>query len=194
MGFSPGIAEENDPSKGLCTGKFAFAETEARYDDFDFWLGDWFVVDTESGQLRGFDKITKELNGCSVKQNIVTLDDQFSIGKTDWRLTGTSYSGIKTGGEWRQVWLDNAGNNFTLTGKRHSDGTFIFNSEKLTWSANGQSNSVQYRWYWKEGKNGTVRNWGFWLDKNGNETGKLFDVTYYPNKQGTRPFLMAPKS
>lgn len=181
-------ASARDITQGLCHGKFPFAETNADYSDFDFWLGEWLVVDTETKQLRAYDKVTRELDGCVIKQDITTFDDQYSIKETGWRLNGMSFSGIKSGGEWRQAWLDNAGNNFALVGSKHEDGTMVFTSEKLTWTVGGKTSSVQYRWYWKAGKDGTVRNWGHWLDKNGNDSKKLFDVTYIQNTKGTHVF------
>ena len=46
-----------------CQGSPWWVETDAKFSDFDFWLGEWQVYDAASGELRGFDDVKKDLEG-----------------------------------------------------------------------------------------------------------------------------------
>ncbi len=69
------------------------------YSQMDFWLGDW-KVETKNGQVAGYNKIEKILDGCVVLEN--------------WQGNGGSkgksfnYYDPNTG-KWHQKWVDNFG-------------------------------------------------------------------------------------
>ena len=65
------------------------------YNQFDFWLGEWEVINHE-GLLTGFNEITKEENGCLVLETWSAI-----IGGT-----GQSYNYYNPATQkWRQVWI-----------------------------------------------------------------------------------------
>jgi len=66
------------------------------FNEFDLWLGDWDVTDNSSGQVAGFNSMSKQLNNCLVTE--------------DWSgASGTAGKSINCFNplrdEWRQVWV-----------------------------------------------------------------------------------------
>ena len=183
------------PVKGACEGKYPWIKTNAAYKDFRFWVGDWIVVDSKSGELRGFDKVTLQQNGCQIHQKWQQLDNTYTVPNTPWRLTGNSISGINPEGKWRQLWMDNSGNNFLLTGELKKDGTMELTSETLQWTdQKGQIFKAQYQWYWKENSDGSVRSWGVTLNSDPKQKpAPLFDITYYRNDTNGPQFKLSKK-
>jgi hypothetical protein len=77
----------------------------AEYRQFDFWLGDWRVVDT-TGQEVGTNLIVPKQDGCVVQEN-------WASGAS----TGTSYNYYsQADSSWHQVWVDNSGGSLMLKG------------------------------------------------------------------------------
>jgi len=180
-----------------CVGEYTFAETTATFEDFDFWPGEWQVVDTASGELRGYDKIKDIHNGCAMLQEWHQMDDLFSTAEAPVRLRGTSLTSIDAKGRWRQLWTDNSGSNILLTGGLNEDGVMILRSEWIEVpTQTGARVKVRNIWYWQSQEDGTVHNWG--EQQRGSETGaktKYFDITYHRNVKGGRAFgFRSPKS
>lgn len=173
-----------------CQGKFTFAETNATFEDFDFWVGTWQVLDSASGQLRGFDDINYIADGCVLKQTWNQMDDLFSPASTPMRLQGHSLTGIDATGAWRQMWTDNNGGNIILTGGLQDDGSMVLISEWIeTPSRSGGTQQIRYHWHWMPQDDGTIHNWGF--AQTGSETGpmnKYFDIIYRRHIKGGPAF------
>lgn len=176
IGSPAGAAEEPFDA---CQGAFTFVESDASYEDFDFWLGEWQVVATETGELRGYDKIRMIHDGCVLKQEWHQMDDLFSLNASPNRLRGTSLTGIDAKGRWRQLWTDNTGTNMILTGGME-DGVMVLRSEWITVpTQSGNTVNVRNLWYWHPQDDGTIHNWG--EQQRDSETGpkqKYFDITY----------------
>ncbi len=85
-------SRDNHP--GACAGKYQWTKSSASYRDFDFWLGEWIVVDSKSGALLGYDTISTELDGCQLIQKYIPLNDKFNVPETNWRLNGGSFTGL----------------------------------------------------------------------------------------------------
>ena len=87
LGASPLNAQDNVPPPPAC-------ETDPRYAEFDFWLGEWDVhVD---GKQAGENTITKEEGGCLVLEKWTDINGG----------TGQSYNYFNPDTEeWRQVWV-----------------------------------------------------------------------------------------
>lgn len=172
-------ASAADEPFDACKGAFTFVESTASYEDFDFWLGEWQVVATESGELRGYDKIQMIHDGCVLKQEWHQMDDLFSLQASPNRLRGTSLTGIDAKGRWRQLWTDNSGTNMILTGGVE-DGVMVLRSEWISVpTQNGSTVDVRNLWYWHPQEDGTIHNWG--EQQRDSETGpkqKYFDITY----------------
>jgi len=83
---------------------------DARYHDFDFWVGDWTVRD-KAGAPEGHNLVTREMGGCAVLEHWQSFDK----GVVD--QTGFSYSGYdKRTKHWHQSWFDSFGNQLQLDG------------------------------------------------------------------------------
>lgn len=173
-----------------CVGQFTSTETKATYEDFDFWIGEWQVVATETGELRGYDKIKMIHNGCVLQQEWHQMDDVFSNPNAPVRLRGTSLTGIDAQGRWRQLWTDNFGSNILLTGGLDNDGTMTLTSE---WTEvptqTGARVKIRNIWHWALQDDGSIHNWG--ERQRGSETGpktKYYDITYHRSVIGGRVF------
>jgi len=76
--------------------------------EFDFWLGDWDLSWPDSG--RGRNTITKEFDGCVIRENFTSLDSA--------PLRGMSVSVFNPNtGKWHQTWVDNQGSYLDFTGE-----------------------------------------------------------------------------
>jgi len=89
---------------GQKNNKDCFCCTE-KYQQFDFWLGDWNVYDT-LGNFVGENKIISMQDHCILQEN---WKSKFS--------TGTSYNYYnQADSTWNQLWVDNRGRPLVLKG------------------------------------------------------------------------------
>ena len=193
--FSFGAANAKEPYDA-CTGNFTFVETETTYEDFDFWPGEWQVVDSKSGELRGYDKIKMVHDGCVMLQEWHQMDDLFTAPDAPVRLRGMSLTSIDATGHWRQLWTDNSGSNILLTGGLDENGVMTLKSEWIEVPTQaGTKVKVRNLWYWDPQEDGTIHNWG--EQQRDSETGpksKYFDITYHRSVKGGPAFgLRTPK-
>lgn len=187
--LSPAAAQDNsgEDFQHPCEGKPWWVDTETRYSDFDFWVGEWQVYDAASGEMRGFDDVEKDLEGCILRQRWRQMDDNFSQSGLPWRLQGVSLTGVNADGEWRQLWTDNNGSNMMLTGGYNDAGEMVLTSE---WypvpNSNGDMVQARSIWHWAPQDDGTIKNWGFLQspDENADKV-KYFDIIYRPNAIGS---------
>ncbi|MEP4890636.1 MAG: hypothetical protein ABJV04_11455 [Aliiglaciecola sp.] len=79
----------------------------AEFRQFDFWLGTWDVY-TPKNKIVGLNKITSQLNGCSLKEEYQTPSGYRgqSINMYDSQSQ-----------KWHQTWVDNNGLLLLLNGK-----------------------------------------------------------------------------
>ena len=79
---------------------------DARYRQFDFWLGDWNVT-AANGQGGSTNRITAGLDGCLVSENWTAANG----------LRGRSINAYDADlRQWHQTWVDSNGNIITTTG------------------------------------------------------------------------------
>ena len=137
LGTSSLNAQDNVPPPPAC-------ETDPRYAEFDFWLGEWDVhVD---GKKAGENTITKEEGGCLVLEKWTDINGG----------TGQSYNYFNPDTEeWRQVWvskymaIDYVGG-LTADGSMElvGDITYFHNQETLKflgrWTLQDDGTVVQY--------------------------------------------------
>ncbi len=71
----------------------------AEYRQMDFWVGDWVVIDRQSGQAVGESRIELLYDGCVLRENWA------SAGFLGGSLTGY----WKADGKWHQTWVDQTG-------------------------------------------------------------------------------------
>jgi len=170
-----------------CEGSPWWVETDAKFSDFDFWLGEWQVYDAESGELRGFDDVEKVLEGCVVKQHWRQMDDNFTQPGLPWRLQGNSLSGITAGGEWRQIWTDNNGGNLLFTGGYDENGRMSLVSEWYSVPGqDGETIRMRNFWHWEPQADGTIKNWGFVQSPDESaEKRRYFNIVYRKSAVGS---------
>jgi hypothetical protein len=90
------------------------------YRQFDFWLGDWDVIDPQ-GQRAGTNTITREFDGCVLQEHWV------AAGPTAQR--GSSFNTWLAGPrKWHQTWVDSTGGFLLLEGELE-DGTMTLQGE-----------------------------------------------------------------
>ncbi len=112
---------------------------------FDFWLGEW-QVQTPKGKQPAMSIVTKELDGCAVRERI-------DLGQG---YRGESLSAFdELRGLWHQTWVDNNGLVLVLEG-RMRDGKMVLEgesklsdrlvrTERITWTSNPDG-SVRQLW------------------------------------------------
>jgi uncharacterized damage-inducible protein DinB len=94
------------PAAAPAQGSSPCASPEHR--QFDFWLGDWDVVDS-AGAPQGRNTVTREQNGCAIQEHWTGADGS----------TGTSLNTyLSAEKRWHQTWIDGQGGVLLL------DGTF----------------------------------------------------------------------
>lgn len=107
MALQPVLANE-DPDQGACKGE--------EYRQFDFWLGDWEVFDTKTGEKVGENTIEKVLAGCGIQEN------WRSVKLSRGRSLNTYDQGHK---RWHQTWVDNGGLLLRINGGLDDKGAMV---------------------------------------------------------------------
>lgn len=115
-----------------------------QHKQFDFWLGDWQVLDT-SGKQVGENTILKVEDNC-----IMTERWRSSSGSTGRSINFYD----KTDNTWNQVWIDNKGGVLRLKGT-YQNGSMVLKSERqkgksgtyyynqISWSLNNDKTVTQ---------------------------------------------------
>ena len=106
----------------------------AEYRQFDFWVGDWEVVDS-AGKVLGHNRITSELNGCVVHEHWTgaggASGESFNIFRRDTRT-------------WHQSWVDSGGNLLLLEGTLDGD-VMVLRGETPAPAGGRRQHRISYR-------------------------------------------------
>lgn len=94
---------------------------------FDFWLGDWRVIDAHSGRLVGFDQVRGRLGGCVIQQSLTMLTDLYRKPALGYRMAGMSISRFD-GQAWLQMWADDQWGAIVMRGGPHSGDSMVLTS------------------------------------------------------------------
>jgi len=141
--------------------------------DFDFWLGEWEAYDSNDGSLQGIEHITKDLDGCVLRQHWEQQSDRYKHPGSDKRMRGTSLTarnGDNPDAEWCQTWVDSIGSYIVLSG-RLTDGVMILEGLPGT-------SPYQRKWHWQPLGDGSVRSWGTVSADEGRTWQITWDITY----------------
>jgi len=139
------------------------------HNQFDFWLGEWTVYDTENN-IVGTNKIIKKYENCLIQENWV------SEGKN----RGTSYNYYDPNDStWNQLWIDNQGTILNLKGT-FSNGAMVLKSELLK--------GKKVDWYynritWSTIDSGYVKQTWDILDQDDNLLTTVFNGIYKPKEK-----------
>jgi hypothetical protein len=113
---------------------------------FDFWVGEWIVMDSLGNKV-GENQISK------IEENCIVLE-HWTGAKGG---TGTSHNYYdKTDSTWNQLWVDNKGNVLKLKG-RFESGRMVLKSDPDTLGVKGKKNESTYNQItWTQNEDGTV--------------------------------------
>lgn len=112
---------------------------------FDFWIGEWDVVNSKDGSPAGSSIISKEEDGCVIREN-------WTSAKAGY--TGTSLNFFNTQTEqWEQLWIDNAGASLKLKGSRVGNQMILASDEYTKPDGKKYWNRIT----WTKNDDGTVR-------------------------------------
>ncbi|MBW8243363.1 hypothetical protein K1F50_11170 [Muricauda oceani] len=131
---------------------------------FDFWIGEWEVVNSQDGSPAGSSSIAKEEDGCVIRENWTSANAGY---------TGTSLNFFNAQtNQWEQLWVDNAGAVLKLKGNRKGD-QMILASGAFEKDGKTYTNRIT----WTKNDDGTVRQLWEVLENNGTAT-IAFDGLY----------------
>lgn len=118
-------------------------EHDARFREFDFWVGDW-DVHVGNGAFAGRNTIESAQRGCVLIENwsSATGGSGMSINYLD-----------EATGEWVQVWNDSGGNQINIRGGLTDDGMLLEGT--IHYVANDQT--APFRGLWTPLEDGRVR-------------------------------------
>lgn len=138
--------------------------SDAEYSQFDFWVGDWNVYNT-NGKLIGTNKIVRVPNACAIQENWASKAS---------KSQGTSYNYYnKTDKSWNQVWIDNSGFSLELKGA-YSNNQMSLKSKLI--------NSPKGKYYnlitWTKNNDGSVTQVWDYLDENNKKLKEVFRGIY----------------
>ena len=143
--------------------------TAAEYRQFDFWIGDWDVIDRD-GSVAGHNRVESIESGCGVQENWTA---------TGGGGTGRSINTFSPGDrQWHQYWLGSGGGILDLAG------TFANDTLTLTGTSHGPGGArVENRLQFTNNADGTVRQ--FWQQSR--DGGKTWSVAFDGKYVRARP-------
>ena len=137
------------------------------YHLFDFWIGEWNVVDSTDNILG--------TNTVSIKQGRCLIHENWTGSR------GTSGESLNyydvSDSSWNQIWVDNKGSSLKLKGNI-SDGKMVLKSDLISNSTGNYRNVISWE---KKGENVLQ----LWYTENSQNTNKkiLFYGIYKPLKK-----------
>jgi tetratricopeptide (TPR) repeat protein len=139
--------------------------------EFDFWVGDWDVIDTKTGRRAGTNSISIASGGC------VLLENWMDATQTN---TGTSINYVNTEtGKWEQIYKDNQ----TGMPVKYTDGECINGVMKFTVTTKGADGKMQTgRFVFEKKNNGEVRQYQEMTADEGKTWNMEFDLIYRRRK------------
>jgi tetratricopeptide (TPR) repeat protein len=139
--------------------------------EFDFWIGDWDVVDTKTGRKAGTNTITIASGGCVLMENWMDATEA---------NTGTSINYVNTEtGKWEQIYKDNQAG----MPVKYTDGECINGVMKFAVTMKGSDGKMQTgRFVFEKKSSDEVRQYQEITADEGKTWTMLFDLTYRRRK------------
>ncbi|GAB5500144.1 MAG: hypothetical protein PsegKO_24550 [Pseudohongiellaceae bacterium] len=136
------------------------------FDEFDFWVGEWEVFDSNTGRKAGENSIVKMEQGCMLLER----------WQGDSGSTGTSlnyYNPVTR--EWRQVWVSAGRYSIDIVGGLRGESMLlegsIYNFQGAVWN---------FRGTWTPNADGTVRQYLEQYNHDSEQWMPWFDGRYVP--------------
>jgi hypothetical protein len=140
--------------------------SDPRAHDFDFWIGDWEVVNA-NGTVAGRNRIAPLLDGCVLQETWAGVSGS----------AGTSLNFYDTGRrQWRQFWVWREGTTLELAGGL-VDGAMVMTGESVE-----DGRAVQNRITWSRRSGGRVNQRWETSGDGGKTWAVVFDGMYHPSK------------
>jgi hypothetical protein len=150
---------------------------DARFREFDFWLGDWDVRPTGVPPVGPASRnlVTSEDDGCVVMEHWTALNGS----------TGQSFNIFdRSVGKWRQTWVDNGGGQHDYRGAL-KDGNMVFVGD--TPAPNGQLGRVPTRLTFFHISTDSVRQFSEVSADSGKTWRTAYDLMYVRRKAARAP-------
>ena len=119
-------------------------ETDDTFRAFDFWIGDWDVIDQSTGQTAGKNSIRSVEGGCALEERWTN-----TAGVTGRSLN--YYNPVKR--EWRQVWVATGAYAIDVVGG-YSEGAMRMKGEIYYY---GTGQSFPFTGMWKPNEDGSIQ-------------------------------------
>lgn len=145
-----------------------FSQT-GKYQDFDFWIGEWNVYKHNTDKIVGKSKIERIIDGKAIKET--------------YHSTTSSYQGTSLNkynprtDQWEQFWVDNTGLTLHITGNLENKAMVLQN--KVPSDKGTLLNKIK----WQKNKDGTVRQTWYQSTDEGKNWTIVFDGDYKSNKK-----------
>ena len=102
-------------------------ETNPKYAEFDFWIGDWTVYNQQN-TIAGFSKISKILENCVILEEWTSANTL----KNGMHYSGKSYNTFdSSSGEWQQCWVDNVGGSTEFLHGKYENKALVFTTDSF---------------------------------------------------------------
>ena len=160
---------------GVVLSTQSFAQTPCaccseEHRQFDFWEGDWEVVDS-TGKILGYNHIVLMQDSCVLQEN-------WSSGKG--AFSGTSYNFYHSGEKvWKQLWINNQGGSLELSGNWNGQAMVLSSA----FQADTSGNKYQSRVTWTPLPDGRVRQLWDIRSEEGKRVQVVFDGYYQARKE-----------
>ena len=139
--------------------------TSPEYHQFDFWLGDWDVIDRDTGKSTAHVQVDRILDGCALRERYE--DTTGTVGE--------SFSTYDVGRKlWHQTWVTNRGRLLTIEGNAGQGGMVLAGAY---FRDNGEE--VRVRGTWKPVPGG-VQETAVTSDDAGKHWKPWFDLLFRP--------------
>ena len=102
-------------------------ETNPKYTEFDFWIGDWTVYNQQH-TIAGYSKISKILENCVILEEWTSA----TTLKNGMYYSGKSYNTFDiNSGEWQQCWVDNVGGSTEFLHGKYENKALVFTTDSF---------------------------------------------------------------
>lgn len=135
-----------------------------RFNEFDFWLGNWEVIDNRTGNRAGSNSISKTEAGC-------LIIEKWLSGNSG---TGTSINYFNpVQNQWRQLWVSAGQYSIDIVGGLKA-GSMVLEGDIYYFSGN----SNKFRGTWTPNDDGSVRQFFEQFNEDTNSWDVWFDGRY----------------
>jgi hypothetical protein len=131
--------------------------TAPEFRQFDFWLGNWKVLNPQTGQRSGTSEITRASEGCAIRE-------QWRAARGTTGMSVNYYDAAD--GEWHEDWVGGDGTILHLHGK--------FSGNAMVMTSESKTGKVLTRMTWTPLDGGKVKQ----ESSNSSDNGQTWQITF----------------